>query len=63
MAQVDRILIVGGGITGVALGVALSRQGLAAEIVERSATAQASAPFSRWGFYDQRGERLCRDGP
>jgi 2-polyprenyl-6-methoxyphenol hydroxylase-like FAD-dependent oxidoreductase len=86
VAQVEQILIVGGGIAGLALATALQRQGLTAEIVERSPTwptvgagialhanggrmlralglgeaiEQASARFSRWGFFDQRGERLC----
>jgi FAD-dependent urate hydroxylase len=89
VAQVEQILIVGGGIAGLALATALQRQGFAAEsveIVERSPTwpavgagialhanggrmlralglgaaiEQASARFSRWGFFDQRGERLC----
>src|SRR5262249_59266908 len=38
MAQADRILIVGGGIAGLALATAVRRQGLAAEVVERSPT-------------------------
>ncbi|HEY7092544.1 MAG TPA: FAD-dependent monooxygenase [Ktedonobacterales bacterium] len=86
MAQVERMLIVGGGIAGLALATALQRQGGAVELVERSPTwpavgagialhanggrmlralglgaaiEQASARFSRWGFFDQRGERLC----
>ncbi|HEY7022400.1 MAG TPA: FAD-dependent monooxygenase [Ktedonobacterales bacterium] len=86
MAQVERMLIVGGGIAGLALATALQRQGCAVELVERSHTwpavgagialyanggrvlralglgeaiEQASARFSRWGFFDQRGERLC----
>jgi 2-polyprenyl-6-methoxyphenol hydroxylase-like FAD-dependent oxidoreductase len=36
MAHVERILIVGGGIAGLSLAIALHRQGFAAEIVERS---------------------------
>ena len=36
MADVDRILIVGGGIGGLSLGTALHRQGYIPEIVERS---------------------------
>jgi 2-polyprenyl-6-methoxyphenol hydroxylase-like FAD-dependent oxidoreductase len=86
VAQVERMLIVGGGIAGLALATALQRQGFVAEIVERSSTwpavgagialhanggrilralglggaiEQASARFSRWGFFDQRGERFC----
>jgi 2-polyprenyl-6-methoxyphenol hydroxylase-like FAD-dependent oxidoreductase len=34
MTQVERVLIVGGGIAGMALAIALRRQGVAAEIVE-----------------------------
>jgi 2-polyprenyl-6-methoxyphenol hydroxylase-like FAD-dependent oxidoreductase len=86
VAQVERILIVGGGIAGLALATALQRQSFTAELVERSGAwpavgagialhanggrtlralglgatiEQASARFSRWGFFDQRGERLC----
>ena len=36
MADIERVLIVGGGIAGLTLGRALHRQGLAVEIVERS---------------------------
>lgn len=36
MADVERVLIVGGGIAGLTLGRALHQQGLAVEIVERS---------------------------
>ena len=36
MADIDRILIVGGGIAGLSLAAALSRQGYTAELVERS---------------------------
>src|SRR5690349_19927128 len=36
MAEVERILIVGGGIAGLSLATALRRQGFAAELVERS---------------------------
>ena len=38
MAKVERILIVGGGIAGLALAVALRQRGFAPEIVERSGT-------------------------
>ena len=36
MADVDRILIVGGGIGGLSLATALHRQGYTPELVERS---------------------------
>jgi 2-polyprenyl-6-methoxyphenol hydroxylase-like FAD-dependent oxidoreductase len=36
MAEVRNILIVGGGIAGLTLAVALERQGFSAELVERS---------------------------
>src|ERR1700674_3660107 len=36
MANVERILIVGGGIAGLTLATALHRQGFRAELVERS---------------------------
>lgn len=36
MAKVERVLIVGGGLAGLALAIALRRQGLSAEIVERA---------------------------
>jgi len=36
MADVDRILIVGGGIAGLSLAIALHRQGYSPELVERS---------------------------
>ena len=36
MAEVDRILIVGGGIAGLSLATALHRQGYTPELVERS---------------------------
>jgi FAD-dependent urate hydroxylase len=36
MAEVERVLIVGGGIAGLTLGRALHRQGLTVELVERS---------------------------
>jgi 2-polyprenyl-6-methoxyphenol hydroxylase-like FAD-dependent oxidoreductase len=38
MAEVDRILIVGGGIGGLSLATALHRQGFISELVERSPT-------------------------
>jgi FAD-dependent urate hydroxylase len=38
MADIERILIVGGGIAGLSAAAALSRQGFSAELVERSAT-------------------------
>lgn len=41
MATLERILIVGGGIAGLTLAVALHRQGFPAELVERSPTWQA----------------------
>jgi 2-polyprenyl-6-methoxyphenol hydroxylase-like FAD-dependent oxidoreductase len=41
MADVERILIVGGGIAGLSLATALHRQGFAAELVERSPSWQA----------------------
>jgi 2-polyprenyl-6-methoxyphenol hydroxylase-like FAD-dependent oxidoreductase len=37
MADIERILIVGGGIAGLSVATALYRQGLKAELVERSA--------------------------
>jgi FAD-dependent urate hydroxylase len=40
MADVDRILIVGGGIAGLSLATALHRQGYTPELVERSAAWQ-----------------------
>jgi 2-polyprenyl-6-methoxyphenol hydroxylase-like FAD-dependent oxidoreductase len=40
MADIDRILIVGGGIAGLSLATALHRQGYTPELVERSATWQ-----------------------
>lgn len=36
MANVDRILIVGGGIAGLSLATALHRQGYSPELIERS---------------------------
>jgi 2-polyprenyl-6-methoxyphenol hydroxylase-like FAD-dependent oxidoreductase len=36
MARIERILIVGGGIAGLTLATALHRNGLHAELVERS---------------------------
>jgi salicylate hydroxylase len=36
MADVDKILIVGGGIAGLSLATALGRHGFAPELVERS---------------------------
>jgi len=36
MANIERILIVGGGIAGLTLAIALRRQGFKAELVERS---------------------------
>lgn len=36
MADINRILIVGGGIAGLSLATALQRQGLAAELIERN---------------------------
>ena len=38
MADIERILIVGGGIAGLSAAAALSRQGFSAELAERSAT-------------------------
>jgi 2-polyprenyl-6-methoxyphenol hydroxylase-like FAD-dependent oxidoreductase len=38
MADVERILIVGGGIAGLSLATALHRQGYTAELVERNTT-------------------------
>jgi 2-polyprenyl-6-methoxyphenol hydroxylase-like FAD-dependent oxidoreductase len=38
MADIERILIVGGGIAGLSAAAALNRQGFRAELVERSAT-------------------------
>ena len=38
MADIGRILIVGGGIAGLSAAAALSRQGFSAELIERSAT-------------------------
>ncbi|SDR59307.1 2-polyprenyl-6-methoxyphenol hydroxylase [Rhizobiales bacterium GAS113] len=38
MADVERILIVGGGIAGLSVAIALHRQGLTPELVERSTT-------------------------
>lgn len=42
MANIERILIVGGGIAGLTLATALHRQGLRAELVERSAAWHAT---------------------
>ena len=42
MANVERILIVGGGIAGLTLAIALHRQGFRAELVERSTTWHAT---------------------
>ena len=36
MAEIDRILIVGGGIGGLSMATALHRQGFTSELVERS---------------------------
>jgi len=41
MANIERILIVGGGIAGLTLAIALHRQGFRAELVERSTAWQA----------------------
>jgi 2-polyprenyl-6-methoxyphenol hydroxylase-like FAD-dependent oxidoreductase len=41
MADLGRILIVGGGIAGLTLAAALHRQGISAELVERNAAASA----------------------
>jgi 2-polyprenyl-6-methoxyphenol hydroxylase-like FAD-dependent oxidoreductase len=38
MADIGRILIVGGGIAGLSAAAALSRQGFSVELIERSAT-------------------------
>src|SRR5579863_240349 len=38
MADIDRILIVGGGIAGLTLATALHRQGFTTELVERNRT-------------------------
>jgi 2-polyprenyl-6-methoxyphenol hydroxylase-like FAD-dependent oxidoreductase len=37
MAEIERILIVGGGIAGLSVATALHRQGFAPELIERSA--------------------------
>jgi FAD-dependent urate hydroxylase len=42
MANIERILIVGGGIAGLTLATALNRQGFRAELVERSASWHAT---------------------
>ena len=46
MADIERILIVGGGIAGLSAAAVLSRQGLSAELVERTATWPAIGPAS-----------------
>ena len=52
MANIGRILIVGGGIAGLTLATALHQQGFRAKLVERSstwhATGQASSPTRQW---------------
>ena len=45
MADIERILIVGGGIAGLSLATALHRQGFHPELIERSA-ANLSAPVT-----------------